>query len=201
MFLHTQQVSPDSQQSTGKVIPAKSKGKKQTNSTSKPHSLQKPSILQPAPSTSAPVTQFGLMGYTSIHTQAIASFQSMTSHAPADALQISNPVVSSSGPDVSFHNQTPYPMFPPQPANAFMPMMYWPPLIPSLLALTQLRMAINRFLLLGTTCPFIHSLITANPPAILSSQKWLKTLGRMMWPQRKQIVTLIAVQVLNQNRP
>ncbi|RVW46011.1 hypothetical protein CK203_068565 [Vitis vinifera] len=120
-------VSPDSQQSTGKVIPAKSKGKKQTNSTSKPHSLQKPSILQPAPSTSAPVTQFGLMGYTSIHTQAIASFQSMTSHAPADALQISNPVVSSSGPDVSFHNQTPYPMFPPQPANAFMPMMYWPP--------------------------------------------------------------------------
>lgn len=127
MFLHSQQVSPDSQQSTGKVIPAKSKGKKQTNSTSKPHSLQKPSILQPAPSTSAPVTQFGLMGYTSIHTQAIASFQSMTSHAPADALQISNPVVSSSGPDVSFHNQTPYPMFPPQPANAFMPMMYWPP--------------------------------------------------------------------------
>ena len=121
-------MSPDSQQLTGKINPAKAKNKKQTNSTGKPQNLQKPSILQPSPSTSTPVTQFGLMGYTSIHTQAIASFQSMTSHTPVDTLQASsNPLVTSSGSDISFHNQTPYPLFPPQPANAFLPMLYWPP--------------------------------------------------------------------------
>lgn len=119
-------MSPDSQQLTGKVNPSKSKGKKQTNSTSKPHNLHKPSILQSAPSSSTPMTQFGLMGYTSIHTRAIASFQSMTSQTPVDTLQTSNPVLTTSGPDV-FHTRTPYPMFPSQPANAFLPMLYWPP--------------------------------------------------------------------------
>lgn len=120
-------MSPDSKQLTGKVIPSKSKAKKLTNSTGKLHSLQKPLILQNDPSTSTPVTQFGLMGYTSIHTRAITSLQSMASHTPGDTLLISNPMVNSSGPDVPFHNQTPYPVFPSQPANAFMPMLYWPP--------------------------------------------------------------------------
>ena len=72
-------------------------------------------------------TQFGLMGYTSIQTHAMAAFQSTPAQAPADTTQVSNTMMKSLGNIVSYHNQTPYHLFPTQPANNFMPMVYWPP--------------------------------------------------------------------------
>lgn len=67
------------------------------------------------------------MGYTSIHNHAMAAFQSMPSQTSPDAPPISNPVVPGTATNVSYHNQTPFHVFPQQPANAFLPMMYWPP--------------------------------------------------------------------------
>ncbi|KAA8515505.1 hypothetical protein F0562_018883 [Nyssa sinensis] len=116
------QVSPNSLQLTGKTISTKSKGKKHANSISKPHNLKRASILQSPPSSAAPSTQFGLLGNTSIQTHATTAFQS-----PSDSQPISDPVITSSGLKVSYSNQTSYSMFPPHPANAFVPMMYWPP--------------------------------------------------------------------------
>ncbi|XP_012092373.2 uncharacterized protein LOC105650098 [Jatropha curcas] len=112
---------PDSQKLTGKTVSAKLKGKKQTNSTSKTHNFPRSSIHQSTPSSSATATQLGLMGYTSVQTQAaIASFQSIPSQIPAD-----KQAINSSGANVPYSNQTPYHFFPPQPANTFMPMVYW----------------------------------------------------------------------------
>ncbi|KAF2304681.1 hypothetical protein GH714_037463 [Hevea brasiliensis] len=119
------QASPGSHKSTGKSISTKLKGKKQAKSISKPLNLPRSSVHQSVPSSSAPPTQFGLMGYTKIQTQAIASFQSIPSQTPPDILNVSNQVMNSSGTNISYNNQTPYHMFPPQPANAFLPMVYW----------------------------------------------------------------------------
>lgn len=60
------------------------------------------------------------MGYTSIHSHAVAAFQSVSSqsHKPAE-----NPPTSSSVTP----NQASYHMLPPQPPNGFVPVMYWPP--------------------------------------------------------------------------
>ncbi|XP_057498899.1 uncharacterized protein LOC130783345 [Actinidia eriantha] len=110
---------------TGKTIPAKPKGKKHTNPTTKHQTSRKTSILQSTPSSSSP--QFGLFEHTSIQTHSAAAFLSLPSQPPADSSTFSNPVVTSTIPHVSYHNQTSHPMLPPHPPNAFVPMMYWPP--------------------------------------------------------------------------
>lgn len=129
-----EQTSPSSQ--TGKSFSTKSKVKKQTNSNSisKPHNHNSQRSSMPQKLThlnSGPPAQFGLMGYTSIHTQAMSAFhhQSIPSQ-PQTPLEISNSVIPNSSNNVSFPNQTPYHhhMLSPQPANTFVPaVMYWPP--------------------------------------------------------------------------
>uniref|UniRef100_A0A2N9GXL5 Homer protein n=1 Tax=Fagus sylvatica TaxID=28930 RepID=A0A2N9GXL5_FAGSY len=121
------QASPGSQQLTGKTISTKSRGRKQTSSNSKSNNLQRSSVQQYTPSSSANPAHFGLMGYTSFHSHAMAAFQSMPSQTSTDATLISNPVVPGTATNVSYHNQAPFHVFPQQPANAFLPMMYWPP--------------------------------------------------------------------------
>ncbi|KAJ6925506.1 hypothetical protein NC651_010022 [Populus alba x Populus x berolinensis] len=115
--------SPGSKKSTGKTTSTKSKGKKQSNSSSKPHNLPRSSIPESVPSTSAPPATFGNMGYSSMQTHATAAFQSIPYQTPPDAPAVTSQVINS--PNFSYHNQTPYHMFPPQPANSFMPMIYW----------------------------------------------------------------------------
>ncbi|KAL5842513.1 hypothetical protein ACOSQ3_013116 [Xanthoceras sorbifolium] len=119
--------SPSSQQLTERSTSTKSKVRKQSNSTSRPHKLPRSSIQQSTPSSSVPPSQFGLMGYASIQTHALAAFQSMPSQTHSETPLVSNQVITNSGTNVSYHNQTPYHIFPPQPANTFMPMIYWPP--------------------------------------------------------------------------
>ncbi|KAF5474799.1 hypothetical protein F2P56_006662, partial [Juglans regia] len=86
--------SPGSQQLTGKTISTKSR-RKQTISNSKPNNLKRSSVQKSKPSSSAAPTQFGLMGYTSIHTQAMAALQAFPSQTSVDAPQISNPMIPS----------------------------------------------------------------------------------------------------------
>lgn len=69
------------------------------------------------------------MGYTSIHTQAIAALQAIPSQTAVDAPQM---MIPSTATNVSYHNQTPYHVFPHQQANSFLPMIYWPPSNPFL---------------------------------------------------------------------
>ncbi|KAM1005156.1 hypothetical protein ACFX2C_005271 [Malus domestica] len=120
------QASPSSQQFGGKSCSTKTKAKKPPHSNSKPRNIQ----ISPFPRTtllsSAPSTQFGLVGHqTSIlHTQAMAT---LSSHTPLDAQPISNAVIANAGTNISYSSQTPYHIFPPQPANTFVPMVYWPP--------------------------------------------------------------------------
>lgn len=106
-----QQASPGSQQFCGKSSSTKTKGKKQTHSNSKPNNIQKTSFPQSTFSSSAP--QFGLMNQTSIR--------------PLAAPPISNSVITNAGTNISYQNQTPYHIFPPQPSNTFVPMVFWPP--------------------------------------------------------------------------
>ncbi|KAK3012023.1 hypothetical protein RJ639_011354 [Escallonia herrerae] len=118
--------SPVFPQLDGKKTLSKSKGKKHTSSVGKLHNPQKASTVESAPSTFAPPTQFGLMGYTSIQTQAMTAFQSMPSQTPADSPPaLSNPSIKSSTPKYNHHNRYSYPVPPPHPANSFMPLMYW----------------------------------------------------------------------------
>lgn len=121
-----QQTSPSSKQLTGKTTSTKTKVRRQTNFNSKSHNLPEASLQQSAPSSSTPATQFGLMGYTSIQTHAMAGFQSTPSQVPADTTQGSNTTMKSLGNNIPCHNQTPYHLFLPQPANNFLPMVYWP---------------------------------------------------------------------------
>ncbi|GLT83269.1 hypothetical protein SLE2022_015670 [Rubroshorea leprosula] len=116
-------VSPGcSQQLTGKITSTKSRGRKQRKS----QNSQRSSVQDYAPSSSTQATPFGLMGYTAIQTRAMAAFQSTPSQIPADTLQTSNLTVKNPSTNVPYQVQTPYHMFPPQPANTFMPMIYWP---------------------------------------------------------------------------
>lgn len=130
------QASPSSQQFTGRTCSTKSKVKKQTNSINKPHNHvpQRSSAMQKSTQlNSIPPAQFGLMGYTSIHTQAMAAFHHLSIPSqPQAPLEISNSMITNSSTNVSFPNQTPYQhhhhMLSPQPTNPFMPaVMYWPP--------------------------------------------------------------------------
>ncbi|CAK9176073.1 unnamed protein product [Ilex paraguariensis] len=116
----------NSRHSTRKTSLSKSKGKKHTNSASRPTKSQK-TILQSAPPCSEPYTQFGLLGYSSIQTPAMAAFRSMPSPSPRGSEPISNPVIPSTGSNTSYQNQSPYPMFQQHPVNSFMPMIFWHP--------------------------------------------------------------------------
>ncbi|OVA10536.1 hypothetical protein BVC80_8987g7 [Macleaya cordata] len=119
--------SLNSQQLTGKAT--KSSGKKQTGLTSKPQNVPRSLNIPSVPSSSVPSTQFGLMGYTSLQTHAMAAFQAMPSHTQTDTPPISNPSIAGPGANISYHTgQTPapFPIIPPHPPNTFIPMMYWP---------------------------------------------------------------------------
>ncbi|KAJ7967689.1 Homer protein isoform 2 [Quillaja saponaria] len=120
------QISPEPHHVIRKSISNKTRGRKHTNSISKSPNLARPLVEQSTPSSSTPPTQFGLTGYPSIDTHAMATFQPVQSQVLTDAPQMSNPVLANSGTQVS-HNHNLYHMFQPRPANAFMPMMYWPP--------------------------------------------------------------------------
>ncbi|KAM6602057.1 hypothetical protein CsatA_021666 [Cannabis sativa] len=133
--------SPGSQQLTGKTCSTKPKVKKQTNSNSnsKPHNhnIQRSSTLpKQTHVNSGPPAQFGLMGYTSIHTQAMTAYHhhQQQQQQPQTPLEISNSVIPNSATNVIFPNQTPYhhhhhhTLSSPQPTNPFVPaLMYWPP--------------------------------------------------------------------------
>ncbi|KAF4372535.1 hypothetical protein F8388_027208 [Cannabis sativa] len=133
--------SPGSQQLTGKTCSTKPKVKKQTNSNSnsKPHNhnTQRSSTLpKQTHVNSGPPAQFGLMGYTSIHTQAMTAYHHhhQQQQQPQTPLEISNSVIPNSATNVIFPNQTPYhhhhhhTLSSPQPTNPFVPaLMYWPP--------------------------------------------------------------------------
>lgn len=121
-YLLCQQASLGSRELIAKTTSTRSKIRKQSNTTSKPQNMPRSSIQQPAPSSTMPPTQFGLMGYASIQAHAMAAFQSMPSQTHADT-----PVITSSGTKISYPSQTPYHIFPPQATNTFMPMLYWPP--------------------------------------------------------------------------
>ncbi|KAM5588700.1 hypothetical protein ABKV19_006926 [Rosa sericea] len=99
------QASPGSRQFCGKTSSTKTKGKKQA------HSKQKTSFPNSTFSSSSP--QFGLMNQASI--------------PPLAAPPISNTVITNAGTNIPYHNPNPYHLFPPQPSNTFMPMVYWPP--------------------------------------------------------------------------
>ncbi|GMI77511.1 hypothetical protein HRI_001420400 [Hibiscus trionum] len=129
LFLsHYNTASPSSQPLTSKTTSTKTRGRRQTNSNSKSHNLPKASHQQSAPSSSTHAAQFGLMGYTSIQTHGTAAFTTIQSQAAANTSRVLNTTTKSIGNDISYHNQTPYHLFPPQPANSFMPMVFWPPL-------------------------------------------------------------------------
>lgn len=114
LFLLIQQASPGSQLLIGKTNSTKMKGRKQAKSINKPQNLPRSSVHQSVASSSAPPTQFGLMGYPKIQTQ-----------SPPDVLKIPNQAMNRTATNISYNNHTPYHMFPTQPANPFLPMMYW----------------------------------------------------------------------------
>ncbi|KAL4012279.1 hypothetical protein IC575_029377 [Cucumis melo] len=99
----------------GRTVSKKSKGKK-------------PSSTYQQPVSSDTTTKFGLVGYTSIQTRAVAAFQSLPSpsQAPVESNHpIPNPMVASSCTAMApYQSHNPFNYFPP---NAFVPFMYWPP--------------------------------------------------------------------------
>ncbi|TKY54016.1 hypothetical protein E2542_SST18422 [Spatholobus suberectus] len=108
---------------TKKTLPAKSKGRKHANTIIKSHNSQKTPSQQATPISSA-ATQFGLTGYSSAYTYARAAFHSMTSQISSqDTSHMPNPALATSSTNVYANHR----MLPPQPANTFVPMMYWPP--------------------------------------------------------------------------
>ncbi|KAL5182406.1 hypothetical protein HKD37_17G046546 [Glycine soja] len=106
---------------TKKTPPAKSKGRKHTNAVIKSHNSQKTPSQHATPTSSA-ATQFGLSGYSSAYTYAMAAFHSMPSQISSqDTPHMPNPAFS---PSNANHRMLPPP---PQPASTFVPVMYWPP--------------------------------------------------------------------------
>ncbi|XP_054779228.1 uncharacterized protein LOC129287099 isoform X2 [Prosopis cineraria] len=110
-------VTAETQSSTRKSLLAKAGGKKHTNSMNRSQSLQiqmKTSAGQSIPASSGP-SQFGLTGYSSSHTLAMAAFHS------AIPSQISQNTSQTTNKHAS------YQMLPPQPTSAYVPLVYWPP--------------------------------------------------------------------------
>ncbi|KAK7387762.1 hypothetical protein VNO78_22554 [Psophocarpus tetragonolobus] len=100
-----------------KTLPAKSKGRKNANVINKSHNSQKIPSQQATPTSSA-ATQFGLNGYSSAYTYAMAAFHSMRSQISSqDTSHVPNPALVTAN----------HGMLPPQSASTFVPVMYWPP--------------------------------------------------------------------------
>ncbi|WJX91334.1 hypothetical protein P8452_73125 [Trifolium repens] len=117
------------QNSTKKVLPAKSKKRMNSNVVIKSDDLQKNPTQQPTPmKMSSAATQFGLTGYSSTPSPTYAMpttlFHSMPSQISQNSSHMPNPAL------VPYStNHSSYQMQPPQPtaANTFLPVMYWPP--------------------------------------------------------------------------
>ncbi|KAL3519469.1 hypothetical protein ACH5RR_017618 [Cinchona calisaya] len=109
-----------------KTISTKLKCKRNTDSNSK-GTKDKTSIVQPAPSSSGISSRFALKGFASMQNQAITTAQSITSQPPADLFSLANPLMVSTNPNFPHYDHSSYPLFPPHPANSFVPMMYWHP--------------------------------------------------------------------------
>ncbi|XP_054779229.1 uncharacterized protein LOC129287099 isoform X3 [Prosopis cineraria] len=140
-------VTAETQSSTRKSLLAKAGGKKHTNSMNRSQSLQiqmKTSAGQSIPASSGP-SQFGLTGYSSSHTLAMAAFHS------AIPSQISQNTSQTTNKHAS------YQMLPPQPTSAYVPLVYWPP-PPSTFPFA--------FLLLQITSPSSHSLTSIIQPIV-----------------------------------
>ncbi|CAJ1941338.1 unnamed protein product [Sphenostylis stenocarpa] len=117
------QGTPEPHNLIKRTHPAKSKGKKHPNAIIKSHNTQKTPSQQAAPTSSA-ATQFGLAGYPSAYTYAMAAFHSMPSQVSSqDSSHIPNPALANSITNASCNHR----MLPPQPASTFVPVMYWPP--------------------------------------------------------------------------
>ncbi|KAL9325490.1 hypothetical protein ACSQ67_006135 [Phaseolus vulgaris] len=115
--------TPEPHNLTKKTLPAKSKGKKHPNAIIKSQNSQKTPSQQAAPTSSA-ATQFGLTGYSSAYTYAMAAFHSMPSQVSSqDNSHILNPAPANSITNVSGNHG----ILLPQPASSFLPVMYWPP--------------------------------------------------------------------------
>ncbi|KAL5972637.1 hypothetical protein ACLOJK_039442 [Asimina triloba] len=109
----------------------KSQGKKQM-APGRSQSSQRSANVMPSPSSnSVASTQFGLMGFSSIHTQAMPALHAMQSHTVNNASPIpKTPPVPIPNPNNIRSSHAgpvppPYPMFPPYPMNTFMPLSYW----------------------------------------------------------------------------
>jgi hypothetical protein len=117
------------QNSTKKVLPAKSKKRMNSNVVIKSDDLQKNPTQQPTPmKMSSAATQFGLTGYSSTpsptYAMPMTPFHSMPSQISQNSSHMPNPAL------VPYStNHSSYQMLPPQPtaASTFLPVMYWPP--------------------------------------------------------------------------
>ncbi|KHN35743.1 hypothetical protein glysoja_039529 [Glycine soja] len=106
---------------TKKTPPEKSKGRKHTNAVIKSQNSQKTQSHQQATPTSSAATQFGLTGYSSAYTYAMAAFHSMPSQISSqETPHTPNPALS---PSNANHRM----LLLSQPASTFVPVMYWPP--------------------------------------------------------------------------
>ncbi|CAJ2649508.1 unnamed protein product [Trifolium pratense] len=124
------------QNSTKKVLPAKSKKRMNSNAVIKSNDLQNPPPQQPTPTKmSSAATQFGLTGYSSTPSQTYAMqmtpFHSMPSQISQNSSHMPNPALAPYSTNIS-GNISLHQMLPPQPAaSTFLPVMYWPPLPPT----------------------------------------------------------------------
>lgn len=112
-FVLLKQDTHEPQSLTKRTLPAKSRGRKHDKAIIKSHHNSQKTPSQPSPPISSASTQFGLTGYSSAHTYVMAAFHSVPSQSSQNTSHMPNP--------------SSYPMLPPQPSSAFVPVMYWPP--------------------------------------------------------------------------
>ncbi|XP_049365420.1 uncharacterized protein LOC125830249 [Solanum verrucosum] len=111
--------SPNSQQGK-KALTKSSKSKREAISKSK--TSEKATTIHSEPSCSAPPpAPFGLMGYASSPSQMTIPIPSP--QAPADTRKL---VMANTVPNIHYHNQCTYPVFPMYPPNSVTPFVYWP---------------------------------------------------------------------------
>uniref|UniRef100_M1A267 Uncharacterized protein n=1 Tax=Solanum tuberosum TaxID=4113 RepID=M1A267_SOLTU len=119
LFTLFQNNSPNSEQGK-KALTKSSKSKREAISKSK--TSEKATTIHAEPSCSAPPpAPFGLMGYASSPSQMIIPIPSR--QAPADTRK---PVMANTAPNIHYHNQCAYPVFPMYPPNSVTPFVYWP---------------------------------------------------------------------------
>ncbi|XP_049396418.1 uncharacterized protein LOC125860492 [Solanum stenotomum] len=112
-------ISPNSEQ--GKKALTKS-SKSMREAISKSKTSEKATTIHSEPSCSAPPpAPFGLMGYASSPSQMTIPIPSP--QAPAYTRK---PVMANTAPNIHYHNQCAYPVFPMYPPNSVPPFVYWP---------------------------------------------------------------------------